>query len=340
MTILFNREASIIAQHPDHKDITIQNLRIQFDIEKFWSNTLNTGTITIYNLNPENRRLLVKRKSDLEGAPFTTINLIAGYEGAAALIFRGNLYQGFSIRQGPDWITTLQCVTAFDQFVSAHHPVEDSFEEITAFDLISKLMGIFGTTRFATNVALQSAVHISDKDSEELKQFRVTGNAYSGRVIDSVTKILARLGMVISFDDFETLIAKEFQPVNPNEIKSNIPLINTVSGLLGSPQITEVGVKVNTLLNNKIRVVQLFSVESDTTKQNDIRGQETQTFTCTKLKHTGDTHSDDWQSEILGAWFPELDFTGEKNTVAGPRDIPQLKAFISAPVPPVPVPPL
>ncbi len=342
MTILFNRVATVIAQHPDHPDITIQNLRIQFDIEKFFTNTANVGTITIYNLNPENRRLLVKRKSDIESAPFTTINLIAGYTESNALIFRGDLVQGFSIRQGPDWITTLQCTTAFDQFVSAHHGPEDSSEEITAFDLLARLLGTSGLVDpVDTNVAINNAtlVEMSFEVSETLRQERISGTAYSGRVLDTIVKMLARYGMKISIDDFEALIAIQFRPVNPED-EQTAPLINIASGLLGSPQITEVGVKVTTLLNTQIRVAKLFRIESETTQQNDIRELPIQTFTCFKLKHSGDTHSDTWTSEILGAWYPEIDFEGSKNVTPSPLELPQLQALPPEPDPPEPVPPL
>ena len=155
MTILFNRVVTVIAQHKDHPDVIIQNLRVQFDIEKFHNATLNTGTITIFNLKPENRRLLVKRKSDFESAPFTTVSLIAGYEGEDAVVFRGQLINGFSTRQGPDWITTLQCVTAYDQYISAHHGPSDSFEDITAFDLLERLLGTELSVGNATKISAE-----------------------------------------------------------------------------------------------------------------------------------------------------------------------------------------
>lgn len=327
MTILFNRVATIIAQHPDHPDITIQNLRIQFDVEKFHGAALNSGTITVYNLKPENRRLLVKRKSDFESAPFTTITLIAGYEGSASIIFRGQLVQGFSTRSGPDWITTLQCVTAFDQAVSAHHGPEDSFEEITAFDLLQRFLS-----------AMSLTARLDPDDLAALQTERIKGAAYSGRVIDSVSTILARYKLQIDYDDFEAFIAKAFAPVNPED-EFIAPLISKATGLIGSPRITEVGVMLTSLLNNQIQVVKLFRVDSETTKQNDIRGQEIQTFTCTKLKHAGDTHSDTWQSEVAGAWYPLLGFIGSKNTVPIALNEPAYEEFPPDANPPLPGPP-
>ena len=80
-------------------------------------------------------------------------------------------------------------------------------------------------------------------------------------------------------------------------------------------------------------------METQTTKQNDIRGQEIQTFTCTKLKHSGDSHSDTWQSEIFGAWYPELDFTGSKNTEPEALEKPSRDGFLPDVDPPLPSPP-
>lgn len=326
MSILFDRSVSIVAQHPEHEDIIIQNLRVQFDVEKFFDSTLNTADIVVYNLNPEKRGILVKRKSDFESAPFTTISLIAGYKDADATIFRGQLVQGFSTRQGPDWITTLQCVTAYDQFVSAHHKPEDSFEEITAFALLSK---------FFSDLGVANAVRFSVADTTALQIERIAGTAYSGKVIDTVQKILRRYGRQINFDDFEVIIAKEFAPVNPED-EFIAPLINFDSGLIGSPQITEVGVKLISLLTTQIAVIKLFRVQSETTKQNDIRGLEIQTFTCTKLKHSGDTHSDTWQSEISGAWYPIVDFEGTKNEEPELLESPSRDSFLPLLDPPIP----
>ena len=309
---LFDRVATIIVQHPDHKDVVIQNLRISFDVEKFFDHTLNTGTITVYNLNPENRRLLVKRKADFESAPFTTISLIAGYRGAGAMIFRGSLVQGSSIRSGPNWITTLQCVSGFDQYITTHHLVNDSFEEINAFDLLVRLLG-GGTPgeEFGENLVLGAALNMSFFETELLKKEIVTGTAYSGRVWETVKGLLARYNLIISIDDFEALIAREYEPVNPED-ELTAPLLNQASGILGSPEVTAIGVQLSVLLNHEIKVVKLFRVQSETTKQNDLRGLEIQTYTCVKLTHSGDTHSDTWQSNITGAWFPELDFIGSK----------------------------
>ncbi len=326
MTILFDRVVSIVAQHPEHSDVIIQNLRVKFDIEKFFNATLNTATITIFNLKPENRRLLIKRKVDYEEAPFTTISLIAGYKGIDATIFRGQLVQGFSTRVGPDWITTLQCVTAYDQIVSAHHNTDASFKETTAKDLLDK---------FFADAGVSSAIKFSATDSVALKLERIAGVSYSGRIIDSVLKILRRYGLEINFDDYEVLISKEFSPVNPENLLT-APLLSIDSGIIGSPQITPVGVKLTTLLTNQLSIMKLFRVESETTKQNDIRGEEIQTFTCTKLKHAGDTHSDTWQSEIHGAWFPEVDFTGKKNVTPGKLQDPSRDSFLFDLDPPVP----
>ena len=250
MTIQFDRVVSTVAQHPDHPDVIIQNLRVKFDIEKFFNTTLNTATITIYNLKPENRRLLVKRKVDYEEAPFTTISLIAGYKGEDATIFRGQLIQGFSTRQGPDWLTTLQCVTAYDQIVSAHHGVDASFKETTAKDLLDK---------FFADAGVSSAVKFSVADSVALQLERLAGVSYSGRIIDSVLKILRRYGLEANFDDYEVLISKEFAPVDP-ETELTAPLLSVASGIIGSPQITPVGVKLTTLLSNRIAIMKLFRV--------------------------------------------------------------------------------
>lgn len=308
MTLLFDRRARVIVQHPEDPDETIEDLRIQFEIEKFYDITLNTARITIFNLAPILRRKLLKRKADLESSPFTTITVVAGYAAKEGTIFKGNLLQGFSTRQGPNWQTQLECVTAWDQYVSAHFKESDSFEDISAFDLLQRFSG-----QNWLNTA--STFEILDFDEiTRLRNTKITGYASSGRVLTEVAKLLRKFNLRITSDDLEMFITKENEPLNPTE-ESISPLMAAETGLLGSPRMTEVGVVARALLNHDLRVGKLFRVRAESTTENDLLGLETQTFTCTRLRHFGDTHADDWETEAEGAWFPLVDLTGTKNEI-------------------------
>ncbi len=323
--LLFNRVATLIIQHPDTPDVVIRGLRIEFTIEKYWGSTMNTGRIIVYNLKPENRRLLVRRKIDAESAPFTTVTLLAGYEGSPALIFRGNLVMGASRRMGPDWITTLEGISGFHQIVSANHTASSTFVTITAFDLILKLLGATDDGNFEGNIAMGQSLQMNFEESEALKLEVIQGNAFSGRVFRTIQEVVGRFGLDISIDDFETLIFRRYEPVDP-EKRFTAYLISKDTGLLDSPQITETGITLSALLTHQVSVGRLFRVQSETTKQNDLRDEEIQTFTCVKLTHTGDTRGDTWQSDIVGTWYPENVFPGSKDTVPAPYNLPQLAA--------------
>ncbi len=308
MTLLFDRIAKLLIQDADKPDEIITGLRIQFQVEKFFERTLNVGSMTVFNLRPDLRSRLVKRKASAESAPFTTITLIAGFEDKRGTIFRGNLVQGFSSREGPDWITRLEAITGFDQMASARGKESDSYDTITALALVEKLLGSQHLN------AAPGAFRIDPVQRAKLATTILTGNAYSGNLLDELVRVLAQFGLKVNLDDAEVLVAKALSPINPLEEQVS-PIVSPDTGLLGSPRMTPVGVQLQTLLNHEIRVMKLFRVSSETTRQNDLLGEETQTFTCTGLKHVGDTHADEFFSEVTGAWFPTSQFTGSKNTV-------------------------
>jgi len=68
-------------------------------------------------------------------------------------------------------------------------------------------------------------------------------------------------------------------------------IISVESGMLDSPIATEKGVEVKCLLNNNLRVNDLFRLQS-VQLQRDYRIDE--------LQFRGDTHSSSWYSKIRG----------------------------------------
>lgn len=93
---------------------------IEFDITRNTLTSANVCQVRIYNLNATNRNLLRKNTTNY-GTPITYIILQAGYEtdsGNLPVIFSGNVSSGWSVRQGTNFITQLECYDGGYTFVN------------------------------------------------------------------------------------------------------------------------------------------------------------------------------------------------------------------------------
>ena len=91
------------------------SLRLSFDINATIDIRYYSGTIKIYNLEPNKRKNLV---FNILGNNFGTgpqVRLVAGYQGKSGLIMDGIVHRGYLTREpsSGDWINVLQCGAAF-----------------------------------------------------------------------------------------------------------------------------------------------------------------------------------------------------------------------------------
>ena len=82
-------------------------LKVVFRITKTVKKEPNECELQIYNLRPENRVALQKRKQE------TIIE--AGYLDNTSILFQGTLEYSTSVQDGQDWITTLQAADGTDK---------------------------------------------------------------------------------------------------------------------------------------------------------------------------------------------------------------------------------
>ncbi|MCX5794962.1 MAG: hypothetical protein NTY77_05670 [Elusimicrobia bacterium] len=78
----------------------------------------STGRFTLYNLSPDRRKDIYHDMYDCKASKdrpmqlvYKHVELKAGYEsdGVLPVVFKGNIASAFSHRQGPDWLTTIDC---------------------------------------------------------------------------------------------------------------------------------------------------------------------------------------------------------------------------------------
>lgn len=212
----FGRGYSLYVKTRD-TEITVEfPFTIEFDIERSNMPSANFAKIRVYNLSARNRNLLLHDQYDLslEGAMWVTLQ--AGY-GAGPLwpvVFSGNATRAWSVREGTNFITTIECMDGGLAYYNA-----------------------------VSNVAIQSGTAQSDiiktfiKDlapygisQGAISNFTGTvsrGQSYSGNTADLLRQ-LTNQNWFIDNGKANALIPGDV-------ISSTVLTINAQSGLLGTP---------------------------------------------------------------------------------------------------------
>jgi hypothetical protein len=118
---------------------------IYFDITRNLLNSANVCQIRFYNLSEANRNQLYYNQSDYPGGFFRQIQLKAGYGTNLATVFLGNMTQAWSVREGVNFITQIECMDGGDSFindyVSLKFPAKTPIQTII-LTLMSKLTNV------------------------------------------------------------------------------------------------------------------------------------------------------------------------------------------------------
>jgi len=267
----------------DGESRTITGLRVEFNVTKSLRSFPNLAKITLYNLSDETQAALESK--------FATVTLNAGYEGYEKLLFKGEIRNTTLLKQGVDSKVT---VYAGD----GQRDWESSFVNLT-FDKKVKINAVIEkVARTMTYTSVEKVDGIANY-SDKLRGQTLSGSTKD--VLDSLAK---------NYDFQWSIQDGVFQAIPNNEIK-DIDLavkINQETGMIGSPTITDQGVEVKTLLNPAIKPDGAIIIES--TSANISKGnlffrevKETRAigqYKVYEITHTGDTHSDEWSSNILG----------------------------------------
>jgi hypothetical protein len=212
---------------------------IQFTVTRSNMSSVNTCNIRLYNLSDLTRRAIYKNKFQLY--PYRSIELFVGYGDTLTRIFKGNVWEAYSVRQRVDWITELSCMDGgFGMLVS-----NSSFtvtKGTIPSDVIGKLMGDL------KNVTKGTIGNFGEGSSR--------GESFIG----STGTLLKKYTKGQFFIDGERAFA-----LMPNEaIRGEMPLISSETGLLGSPIKEETFLKVDMIMEPRLSVAQTVELKSIT----------------------------------------------------------------------------
>ena len=282
-------------------------LRISFSIEKKIAIQGDSAKIKIYNLAPDSRAAIAQRSIYAKRQdPLHYVRLEAGYVGNdnnnVGVLFNGTIVTAINKRQGPDWVTEIEGNAVFGQ--SFLNTLEKSWSKTPVKDIVVELFGVAGWSK--VTFAPEASKVLTGKIENT---FVTSGSAYA-----SLQLLLEGYRLTFNVDVDGAVV---FSPGFPREAPAL--QIDETTGLLGSPEPTFIGANFKSFLDPRIRPGQLVQIDSETLRESlsDL-GSIGRSFMAWEVNHSGDTHSDDWFSEVV-AWFSPLQIDVAAGNIAGPQ---------------------
>lgn len=247
-------------------------MRIVFGVDKAISKSLSKMSLQVYNLKESSRLAVVKDSDDQRRIP---VILQVGYNGTLQTIFKGDVTDGSTQREGADFISSFNCLDGGDDFLYA----------------------------FTSRTVRGKDTAISEilKDTPNTTRGRITAQRAITRpkvlVGNSFQLIQESLdpGEEWFIDNEQLFIAKSDEVVS-----SYIPVVSAGTGLLNTPEREEKQVTFQTIMNPSIKLggrVQLKSVTAP--YLNDV-------YKVTAISYTGDYDGTVWTQSVTGKVVPNV----------------------------------
>lgn len=271
-----DRDVPFIAATSDRQ------FKLTFSISLDFGARNTYADIAIYNLSRDTEALVFRKKD--------YVGFSAGYVDNIDYIFKGEIVNVIREKQGGDTITRLICKGgALSQETST---INKSFADgVDIKELIQ-----------ACADSLGFPLTINDADFPEISPY------LSGyHLVGDPKTILNKLSRS---HDFKWLIDSEKLVVVGNKSfrKTGIVTVSASNGMVGIPEITEIGADVTVKLNPSLRIGGQFEIKSEYAQVNfsdvyfqdvpDTLGQGI--YDIHKLQFEGDSYGDVWDTKITG----------------------------------------
>lgn len=187
----------------------------------------NSATINIFNLTTYSREILADTKQAI-------IGLYVGYGDKFELLYAGDIIKSNSIKESTSWKTTVECGEGYLTLSSSR--VNLSFDAGTP---VKKVIQSLSESLLYVNKGF-----IDELPNDKLKRHYIA----SGMAKDELTRLLSLYGYELSISNGTYNIYNKKSKVNPSQVL----LITSQSGLIGSPQRSSVQTKEEKKAINKI----------------------------------------------------------------------------------------
>lgn len=247
--------------------IRTDGLRLAFRIERTHRSSANSAEITIYNGAKSTREAAVAKNA--------VVALEAGYQDQTFGLFEGTVDTAEVRLERPDWIIKLQC--------------RDGALGMQTSRLFTTFPA--GTAKLTVVQTLCSALQLASIGAQEVGMLAGGITAplvVSGSVRQALDQCATDWGFWWSIQDGLVEIR---EPYGRGTNWKLAPKLTATSGLIGSPEKTDEGWRLRTLLDGRLRPGERCQVESRTL---------TGVVQIKAVTHSGDTHGSEWQTEAIG----------------------------------------
>lgn len=255
--------------------VEVVSLRMEFEVKKTLGKSPNQAKLVITNL-------AARTRGEVEGPPEGLVaSIAAGHDGVARHLFTGDVQLAFSERDGANWRTEMTIGDGARAFARAN--VNGSYRPgtpmLNVLKDVARKLGLELPATLAADPALRTQL--------------VGGHAMSGPARDELTRLLAPFGYAWSIQDGRLQILRDEDTAGTERELSED------TGMTGSPtfertkggkkKAARTTMKASAILYPELTPGGILRVEA---RQVDGR------FRIEEVAHKGDTHGDEWTTEL------------------------------------------
>ena len=259
----------------DQETLSIEQLRVAFEIDKTINEKPNPAKIQVWNLNRDHINQLLSQD-------YKKVALSVGY-GELRQIYAGDITKTRIQREGLDFVLTLECSDGHQAYTQSRAKTTLK-AGATDKQIVKELQ--------KTMPKVQSGA-IDIPNQRKLPRGRVL----NGNSRDILTKIARNNKADWSIQDGSLIFLPKDKVLSDDAV-----LISQDTGMINAPEQTDEGLELTCLLNPALQIGGLVKVESIIEYFN---GE----YKIVKLAHSGDGIGGDWRSKmtVVGGKFQKVE---------------------------------
>ena len=274
------------------------DLRIIFNVQKDIRLDPAQAEIQIYNLNERHEQALAFTYDINQVVYGGKVTVFAGYRGASKQIFSGNIVRAYTSPEGGDRVTYIQAMHLIQSMAGGF--VDRAFpKSAKPGNIISHMIDQFSDVKMSPDQRDQVNTLLKGL---ELKN----GETFTGSALQELKRFSAR------FSDKVKIFFDETGPqfLAPGESNGDEPVqVNKNTGLMNSPQLTDIGATIRVRLNSGLRNGTPIEVDSEITRSllkapvGGVQQNKVGRYITEKITHLGDNYpGGEWTTEIVGIY--------------------------------------
>lgn len=229
----------------------MDELTIEFTINrKSWLST-QTGSFRIYGLRPETRDAIFK--DAFAWTQFRAIQFFAGYQTFMPRIFNGTVLRAYSEKDGENVITVIDAFDGGGQMTNTFSSLPANGSQ-TAATVITRLA--------SSMVGIQGPPVVGDFPVANLRGEVQFGNTWGLIRQKSNGQATITDGVVYVLQLNEGILGGQITDITTIPTDAAVPLINSDTGLLGAPRRTGIMVEWDMLFEPRLTMFQVVAIQS------------------------------------------------------------------------------